>query len=45
MVSGRHQGGITETETHIKVTFHSDQGGKSKSFSITKVFKLIIKVV
>lgn len=32
--SGRHQGGITETETHIKVTFHSDQGGKSKSFSI-----------
>lgn len=32
--SGRHQGGITETKTHIKVTFHSDQGGKSKSFSI-----------
>jgi len=32
--SGRHQGGITETATHIKVTFHSDQGGNSKSFGI-----------
>ena len=32
--SGHHQGGISETATHIKATFHAEQGGKSKSFSI-----------